>query len=370
MKLLLLISAGGYAMRRSVRSAIADAAPFHELRMLAPDAEAKALKDCGVTTETWRPAGLFNVLRSISALRRAVERYEPDAIHAFGWTAAAVSLGALPSRYASRTLVTLQDPIRKNEMPKSFLDKRLPELLARAGAIACAYETLRRVIVDSFAVPGENVSVVPYGVKPLVAENLARAPGRRGPIIGYSGRLEGDRAWETAVDAIADVVQTYPDAQLWLARTGPIASLVRAHARSKGVLNSVTFFDDLPLSELFSGVDLLVVPGTHDGLPYALLEALVSGIPVVGANTGGIADTLRPYSGFLVPDDSAGFATGITEAWISIDAAWVQAQAQRPIATAAFDPIAITRRTLSTYTRLADVLESRENSIPPIEMTT
>ena len=356
-------------MRRSVRSAIANAAPFHELRMLAPDAEAKALKDCGVRTETWRPAGLFNVLRSISALRRAVERYEPDAIHAFGWTAAAVALGALPSRYAARTLVSLQDPIRKNEVPKSFLDKRLPELLARAGAIACAYETLRRVIVDSFAVPSDKVSVVPYGVKPLVAENIARAPGRRGPIVGYAGRLEGDRAWETAIDAISGVVGTHPEAQLWLARTGPIASLVRAHARSQGVLDSVTFFDDLPLGELFAGIDMLIVPGTHDALPYPLIEALVSGIPVVGANVGGIADTLRPYSGFLVPDDSAGFSEGIREAWESIDGAWAAAQAQRPLTSATFDPTAIARRTLSEYTRLVDVLEPRENSIPPIEMT-
>ncbi|GAC1405820.1 MAG: hypothetical protein NVSMB64_10960 [Candidatus Velthaea sp.] len=369
MKLMFLVSAGGQAMRRSVRGAIADAAPFHELRMLAPESEAKVLKDCGVTTESWRPAGLFNVLRSISALRRAVDRFEPDVIHAFGWTAAAVALGALPSRYASRTLVTLQDPIRKNEVPKAFLDKRLPELLARAGAIACAYETLRRVIVDTFGVPTAKVTVVPYGVKPLVVQNLARAPGRRGPIVGYAGRLEGDRAWEIAVDAIAEVVEQHPDAQLWLARTGPIASLVRAHARSQGVLDCVTFFDDLPLSELFSGIDMLVVPGTHDGLPYALLEALASGIPVVGADAGGIADTLRPYSGFLVPDDPGGFAAGIARAWSAIDAAWDAAHAQRPAAAAAFDQIAFTRRTLHTYTSLATSLEPRKDPIPPIEMS-
>jgi Glycosyl transferase 4-like domain len=118
MKLLFLASAGGAAMRRSLHSAITLAAMKYELRMLAPDAEGKLLRDCGVPTESWRPAGLFNVLRAINVLRRAVERFEPDAIHAFGWTAGAVALGALPSRYARRTLVTLQDPVRKTSCPR------------------------------------------------------------------------------------------------------------------------------------------------------------------------------------------------------------------------------------------------------------
>ena len=367
MKVLFLVSAGGDAMRRSVRAAIEEAAPFHELRMLAPDAEAKVLRDCGVPTESWRPAGLFNVLRSIRALTHAVERHKPDVIHAFGWTAAAVALGALPSRFASKTLVTLQDPIRKTEMPKPFLDKRLPELLARAGAIRCAYETLRRVIVDTFEVPTERVAVQPYGVATFMPLNLARGPGRRGPIVGYAGRLEGDRAWEIAVDAIATVVAEHPDAQLWLARTGPISSLVRAHARAKGVINSVTFFEDLPLSEFFGGIDMLVVPSTHDGLPYAVVEALVRGVPVIGANVGGIADTLRSLSAFLAPDDSVGFAAGIAQVWSEIDAAWVCAQAERPTTVALFDPTQASRTTLELYTELAG-LEPRENMVPPIEM--
>lgn len=362
MRVLFLVSAGAFAMRRSVRAAVLAKSPEHEVRMLAPDAEAKDLRDLGVPTESWRPAGLFNVLRSINALRKTVERFDPDVIHAFGWTAAAVALGALPARYTHRMLVALQDPIRDTEMPKAFVDKRLPELLARAGSIACAYETLRRGIVDTFAVPSERVQVVPYGVAPLLPPDLARAPGRRGPIVGYASRLEADRGWKTIVDATVALARTYPDAQLWLGSSAPVASLVRAHARAARALDLITFFDDLPDARLFAGIDMLAVPKTRDGVPYPLVEALVSGIPIVGANVPGIADVLTPYAGWLVPDETSGFIDGLTAAWESIDDAWATAQAQRSATTAVFAPEAATAWMRATYARLAAAVPEAANA--------
>jgi glycosyltransferase involved in cell wall biosynthesis len=354
MKLLFLASAGGAAMRRSLRWAIEGAAPAYELRMLAPDAETKALRDCGVPTESWRPAGLFNVLRSINVLRRAVERFEPDAIHAFGWTAGAVALGALPTRFARRTLVTLQDPIRKNEMPKTFVEKRLPELFARSWAVHCAYETLRRVLVDALGVPSAKARVVPYAVGSADPGALPRPAGRPGPIVGYAGRLESDRAWEIAIDAAARVAKALPQARLAMGRSGPVAGLVRAHARSAGIAERTAFLDDVSMAELFAGIDMLVVPGSFDGLPYALVEALVAGVPLIGADAGGIADTLAPYAGWLVPDDARGFGAGIEEAWSGIDAAWEAAQAQRVLAAAAFSPQTLRAELLDAYARMAD----------------
>jgi glycosyltransferase involved in cell wall biosynthesis len=359
-KLLYLASSGGAAMRRSLQSAIAVGAPKYELRMLAPDAESKALRECGVPTESWRPAGLFNVLRSINVLRRAVDRFEPDAIHAFGWTAAAVALGALPTRFARRTLVTLQDPIRKNEMPKTFIEKRLPELLARSWAVNCGYETLRRVLVDALAVPSAKVRVVPYAVGPPGALEVQRPTGRPGPIVGYAGRLESDRAWEIAIDAVARVAKDLPRTRLVLGRSGPIAGLVRAHARSAGVAERSTFLGDAAMAELFGGIDMLVVPGSFDGLPYAAVEALVAGVPIVGADAGGIADTLAPYAAWLVPDDARGFAVGIEEAWSGIDAAWDAAQTQCALTRAAFSPQTLHADLLETYARMANEATAAE----------
>ncbi len=274
--------------------------------MLAPDAETKALRDGGVPTESWRPAGLFNVLRAINVLRRAVDRFEPDAIHAFGWTAAAVALGALPTRYARRTLVTLQDPIRKNEMPKTFVEKRLPELFARGWAVHCAYETLRRVLVDALGVPAAQSSrVVPYAVAFGGSDALAPAGGSPWPDRGLRGPAGvGSRLGDCDRRCGPVAAKRCPHARLAMGRSGPVAGLVRAHARLAGIAERSAFSTILSLAELFAGIDMLVVPGSFDGLPYALVEALVAGVPLIGADAGGIADTLAPYAGWLVPDDA------------------------------------------------------------------
>jgi glycosyltransferase involved in cell wall biosynthesis len=134
-----------------------------------------------------------------------------------------------------------------------------------------------------------------------------------------------------------------------------VHSLVRAHARGQRVLDAVTFFDDLPLAEFFTGIDLVAVPRTRDGVPYSLVEALVNGMPVVGSNSGGIADTLAPFSGWLVPDEAQSFAEGFRAAWADIDAAWNAAQAQRPATRAAFSPEKSAAHQLDTYARLVAV---------------
>ncbi len=354
MHVLIAISAGGHAMRRSIAEVVAVGVKAgHTLRALAPESEARDLRSLGIPIESWRPVGPFNVLRSIGALRRAVERFEPDVVVAFGWTASTVALGTLPPRFAAKTMVVLEDPIREAEMPKAFVEKRLPELLGRAGLVWCAYPTLVRGLVNGLGIAADHVELVTPGVAPVCLPGLARAPGRKGPILGYLGRLDAERAWEVALDALAKLVPTHPDARLWFANTGRVEGLVRAHARSLHVLDAVTFYENLPTAEFLLGIDLLLVPRMVDGLPYALMEGLVNGIPVVAADDAGLRDTLSPFAGYLVPDTAEGFAAGITTAWNEIDHAWERAAEQRARASETFDPEAVSQRLLAAWDRLA-----------------
>jgi glycosyltransferase involved in cell wall biosynthesis len=359
-RVLLAVSAGGHAMRRTLAETIVAARERYTLRALAPDREAQTIRPLGIPVESWKPAGLFNVLRSIGALRRTVERFDPEVIYAFGWTAGAVTLGALPTRFAARTIVFLQDPIRKGEMPQPFQEKRLPELFARPAAIVVAYEKLRRGLIAGFAVDPERITLDPPGVNPLTPPNVGRAPGRPGPIVGYVGPLDAERAWEVAIDALALLLPTYPHARLWFANGGRVTPLVKQHAREMKAIDAITFFNDLPTSELFAGVDMLVAPRMSDGLPYAPLEAVVSGIPFVAANNDGMGDVLLPYAGYLVPDDAAGLATGIEQTWNAIEVAWADAAAQRAAAVAAWDADAAMARTFARWDDVAARAALRE----------
>jgi glycosyltransferase involved in cell wall biosynthesis len=52
--------------------------------------------------------------------------------------------------------------------------------------------------------------------------------------------------------------------------------------------------DDRKLARLYSLADLFVIPSLQDNLPNTVLESMACGTPVVGFNTGGIPDMVRP----------------------------------------------------------------------------
>jgi glycosyltransferase involved in cell wall biosynthesis len=70
------------------------------------------------------------------------------------------------------------------------------------------------------------------------------------------------------------------------------------------------------LSLVYSAADLFVIPSMQDNLPNTVLEALACGTPVIGFDTGGIPDMVRPgVTGLLVP---AGSSTALKSAILTL----------------------------------------------------
>jgi colanic acid/amylovoran biosynthesis glycosyltransferase len=61
------------------------------------------------------------------------------------------------------------------------------------------------------------------------------------------------------------------------------------------------------------GSDIFVLPSFAEGVPVSLMEAMVTGIPVIATNVGGVAELVESErTGLLVPPaDSAALAQAI-----------------------------------------------------------
>ncbi len=329
-KLLVLLSPLGEAMARDVAETCSALDDAYDVLALVPASEHARFDRFALSTD-FRASGIIGMGRSIAQLRRVVERFAPDVVHAHGFPATSVALGTFPLALARRTVVTFHDPMRDKELPTKLVDRRFPGYLDRAAGVTATYPSLARSLEERFGLAPDRIVVVPHGVDDaLGAVELARPGGRPGPIVGWSGSLAADRAWETAIEAFEKVRASLPDARLTIAGDGRARQFVAALVRRQNLANVVRFAGRVRARELFAEIDVLVVPISRDAQPHNVLEGLAAGIPVVASNGGALADAVGDFeTGWLVDDDAAGIALGVETVWSNVDEAWRGAGAQR-----------------------------------------
>jgi glycosyltransferase involved in cell wall biosynthesis len=337
-KLLVLVSPRGDAMKRDVLWQASALRESRELFCVTHADDAAAYSALGVAVAEWNPLGAGGIKRALGSLRTVLASFAPDIVHAHGFSAVSLALGALAEPLSHRTIAFFHDLLRGEELPDKFVIERFPTFLRRAAHVACVTPSLARSLERTLHLEPGRIVVIPHGIAPSLAGEYERPPRRAGPLLGWSGRLRGERAWGVAIDALALVKQTLPEAQLAIAGDGPAKELAESYASEKRVSAKVGFRGPIPSAALFAGIDLLLVPRSDDAQPQVLLEALSWGMPVVAGNGGGLADALQACdAGLLVEDDAAGFARGITEAWSQIDHAWEHAASRRQSARTLYD---------------------------------
>jgi glycosyltransferase involved in cell wall biosynthesis len=77
-----------------------------------------------------------------------------------------------------------------------------------------------------------------------------------------------------------------------------------AHAQKLGVRDNIVFtgyFPDKKLPRLYQAADVFAFSTFYENLPFAVLEALSTGLPVVTTRVGGIPEMIEDgQNGFLV----------------------------------------------------------------------
>jgi glycosyltransferase involved in cell wall biosynthesis len=177
------------------------------------------------------------------------------------------------------------------------------------GAVARATVDATVFVSEELAAgvrPGKRpglARIIPNGLDPAGLDRIAAAPRQRpGFHVGIVGRLVKVKGHEPLFDAVSHLSHL-PDLHLHVFGTGPLQTHCETLAGQRGLSRRVTFhgFCATMASEMRS-LDVLAMPSLHEGLPYALLEALYLGVPVVASAVGGLREVIENgRSGILVP---------------------------------------------------------------------
>jgi len=139
-----------------------------------------------------------------------------------------------------------------------------------------------------------------------VRERLA--PGAE-YVMGYVGRLAGEKRVEVLLEAFRVVRERYGDrVALVVVGDGPRAAALRAEAPEGAHFTGYLRGD--ALAEAYASFDLFTFPSDTETFGNVVLEALASGVPAVVANRGGVRETVIPgRTGIRVPPlDADAFA--------------------------------------------------------------
>jgi sugar transferase (PEP-CTERM/EpsH1 system associated) len=114
------------------------------------------------------------------------------------------------------------------------------------------------------------------------------------PLIGTVGRLSEVKRQDVLIRAFARVRQTVPTAHLVLVGDGPLLSELQSLAAALDVADAVHFAGYQPHSGPFlRAMDVFALTSRSEGMPQAVLEASVIGLPVVASRVGGLPEVIE-----------------------------------------------------------------------------
>jgi len=267
----------------------------------------QSLYDAGIETAEIGHAGRKNLLYGGWRLRQIIRSFQPDMIHShlyYGLFFKLLSFSSVPLIYTHHNHRLGKGrhlyPLFKRVV-KSFV-----------GISRDCTHVLEQVGATPVTTIYNGVSVERLQIKNYVSST-------DGPLSLLAvGALSPQKNFSLLVEACARLVQQNPDMvqrfHLRIAGEGPLREPLQQQIDQLGLNVTIELLgnrSDVPL--LLHDADLFVMSSDWEGLPIALLEALLTGVPVVVTDVGGCKDVVETCQAGLIvpPGDSKAVADAI-----------------------------------------------------------
>lgn len=120
------------------------------------------------------------------------------------------------------------------------------------------------------------------------------------------GRLVYEKGHEFLVQAMSTVAGSDPHAIAGICGAGPLQDELQVQIEKLNLQDKVKLlgqWDSIP--DLLAASDVFVLPSRWEGLPMALLEGMMAGLPVIATQVEGVDEVVQPgVHGLLVPLES------------------------------------------------------------------
>ena len=170
--------------------------------------------------------------------------------------------------------------------------------IERSDRLTAVSEFLRKETYSAFGCTECDVGVIHNFIDPAVYDRSAHPPLLRkqvgeGPILMHISNFRRVKRVRDVVGIFAAVNKEIPS---WLVMVGdgPDRPEAEDETRRLGIEDRVHFLGKIDnVAPLLASADLFLLPTSSESFGLSALEALASGVPVVGTNAGGMPEVVR-----------------------------------------------------------------------------
>jgi glycosyltransferase involved in cell wall biosynthesis len=179
-------------------------------------------------------------------------------------------------------------------------------------------QALGRQLSKDLLLPHSRLTFIPNGVRlsPAQSSTLRAELGmsERGRLILSVGSLYPVKGHSHLLQAVAALSSRHPDLHVAIAGRGEMHDSLLDLGRSLGLGSRLHLLGlRADVANVLAAADVFVLPSLSEGLPLAILEAMLASRPIVASDVGEIGQVLgHGKAGILVkPGDTAELAEGI-----------------------------------------------------------
>jgi glycosyltransferase involved in cell wall biosynthesis len=269
----------------------------HEVTVVTSDLSG----DPGMETDgiriIWLPSVRLGSDALTRGLRGALREVRPDLVH-IHTPISMISTQASLFRKGVPLVATYHGDFHKSTLGGNMLKKlrnhlQLPFVLRGARRVVVLTGSDRELLVSYGIDPGV-ISLVPPGLNldGYGGEGIAPVEGR----ILYVGRVVYEKGMRELMEAFGTLARRMEHAELHVAGTGYAMEEMERLVERKGLGSRVHFLgwvEHERLKVMYGEAQVVVLPSFSEGMPYAMLEAMAAGRPVVCSDVSGMCELVR-----------------------------------------------------------------------------
>ena len=213
-------------------------------------------------------------------------------------------------------------PMVPEALSEAFMRAYLPSFCKGCDLVIAPSKGLKQVLTN-FGV-ASDIEVIPNGVdikpfqnveQPIPRHKLGFQP--EDIVLTYMGRIGPEKNLAFLLRAFAGVANTYDNVHLLIIGDGSERENLQDLVRIMGIGDRVNFTGMVPYTNLpayMAVADAFVTASVTEVHPLSVIEALASGLPVIGIQSPGIGDTIEDgITGYLAQkEDLAEFTAKLS----------------------------------------------------------